>query len=184
MIEKFLKQFVTLFGIGNISNFPGTLASLVTSLFFYLILIFTEIKQNWYIKDNLIIIYILFVFFSYLAIEKTNFLFKQKDAKEIVIDEVCGQALPFITIITFITIVPEFNRSEIAKYKLALANFNVHLYSFASFVLFRFFDILKPFPINYIDKKFKNSFGILFDDIVAGLISSLLILIPLYFAFN
>jgi len=37
------------------------------------------------------------------------------------------------------------------------------------FLLFRLFDGLKPFPIDYIDKKYKNTFGILFDDILAGL---------------
>ena len=36
------------------------------------------------------------------------------------------------------------------------------------FLLFRLFDGLKPFPIDYIDKKYKNTFGILFDDILAG----------------
>ena len=38
-----------------------------------------------------------------------------------------------------------------------------------NFLLFRFFDIFKPFPIAYVDKNFKNSFGIIFDDILAGL---------------
>ena len=36
------------------------------------------------------------------------------------------------------------------------------------FLLFRIFDGLKPFPIDYIDRKYKNTFGILFDDILAG----------------
>ena len=35
-------------------------------------------------------------------------------------------------------------------------------------MLFRFFDIKKPFPINIFDEKFKNSFGVLIDDIIAG----------------
>ena len=36
------------------------------------------------------------------------------------------------------------------------------------FILFRFFDIKKPFPVNIFDKKFKNSFGVILDDVVAG----------------
>ena len=36
------------------------------------------------------------------------------------------------------------------------------------FILFRFFDIKKPFPINLFDKKFKNSFGVIMDDVIAG----------------
>jgi phosphatidylglycerophosphatase A len=39
------------------------------------------------------------------------------------------------------------------------------------FVIFRFFDILKPFPINIIDKKIKNGFGVIFDDLLAGIYS-------------
>ena len=40
---------------------------------------------------------------------------------------------------------------------------------FIFFILFRFFDIKKPFPINFFDKKIKNSFGVIFDDIIAGI---------------
>ncbi len=37
------------------------------------------------------------------------------------------------------------------------------------FILFRFFDILKPWPINLADKLFHGGFGIMFDDLLAGL---------------
>ena len=46
-----------------------------------------------------------------------------------------------------------------------------------SFLLFRFFDILKPFPINIIDKKIKNGFGVVLDDIIAGIFSTISIYI-------
>jgi phosphatidylglycerophosphatase A len=36
-------------------------------------------------------------------------------------------------------------------------------------VLFRFFDIKKPFPVSFFDKNFKNSFGVIMDDVCAGL---------------
>ncbi len=39
----------------------------------------------------------------------------------------------------------------------------------AAFFLFRFFDILKPWPINLADAKFKNGFGVMFDDLLAAL---------------
>ena len=82
MINNFLFKCVTLFGLGNISKIPGTLASLVTSIFFYLLLLFGNIVGNWYSKENIIIFYILFLFFSYFAIEKTKNYFKKKDEKE------------------------------------------------------------------------------------------------------
>jgi len=48
---------------------------------------------------------------------------------------------------------------------------------FLAFFLFRFFDILKPFPINIIDKKMKNGLGVVLDDIIAGIYTSITILI-------
>ena len=46
-----------------------------------------------------------------------------------------------------------------------------------SFLAFRFFDILKPFPINLIDKKMKNGFGVVLDDIVAGIYATIFLYI-------
>ena len=46
-------------------------------------------------------------------------------------------------------------------------------------MLFRAFDILKPFPINYIDKKIKNNFGIMLDDLIAGIFAAIIIAIPM-----
>ena len=43
------------------------------------------------------------------------------------------------------------------------------LYYIYIFILFRFFDIKKPFPISYFDKNQKNSFGVIMDDVMAGL---------------
>ena len=40
---------------------------------------------------------------------------------------------------------------------------------FIIFILFRIFDIAKPFPVSYYDKNFKNSFGVIMDDVCAGL---------------
>lgn len=45
----------------------------------------------------------------------------------------------------------------------------------AGFVLFRFFDMLKPWPISWIDKKIHGGFGIMFDDVVAGLMAMLVL---------
>ena len=76
---------------------------------------------------------------------------KNKDPK-VVIDEFISQSIQFI--FTF-KMVRQRTRRAILFY----------LYIF---ILFRFFDIKKPFPINFFDKKFKNSFGVIFDDIIAG----------------
>lgn len=75
------------------------------------------------------------------------------DEREITIDEMAGQALALI-------LVPR----EIWCYVLA-------------FLVFRLFDIWKPFPIRYVDREFKGAIGIMADDILAGLIASLVTLL-------
>ena len=47
------------------------------------------------------------------------------------------------------------------------------VYALAALILFRFFDILKPFPISYLDTRFKNGFGIVVDDLAAGIFAGL-----------
>ena len=47
---------------------------------------------------------------------------------------------------------------------------------FAAFVAFRFFDILKPFPIKWVDKNVSGGFGILIDDILAGLMAGFVLI--------
>ena len=52
---------------------------------------------------------------------------------------------------------------------------------FIMFVLFRFFDIAKPFPVSYYDKNFKNSFGVIMDDVCAGLYVVLVLVLYMVF---
>ena len=61
-------------------------------------------------------------------------------------------------------------------------NLQIEIYYIVSFFLFRFFDIFKPFPVNYFDKYHKNCFGIIMDDIMAGFYTMLIIYImSIYF---
>ena len=46
-------------------------------------------------------------------------------------------------------------------------------YAVLALVLFRAFDILKPYPISYIDKNYKNGFGIVLDDLIAGIFAGI-----------
>ena len=154
MIKKINLIFVTFLGIGYIKIAPGTFASLFTSIiFFYLFRFYISIEQF----PILCLIIISFFVYSLYAIKTVEAEFEQKDARQIVIDEVIGQSIPivFIEYIAFLQ-----NQSFGA---------DIYLY-IISFFMFRFFDILKPFPIRYFDKNYKNSFGILFDDILLGFI--------------
>ena len=123
--------------------------------------------DNYQIKISLLLIFLgLLIIFSSYAIDKFKNVFKEIDAKEIVIDEFIGQSVPILTIYNII----EKN------------NFNHFiLYTFLSFILFRIFDIWKPYPINKIDNEMKNGFGVILDDLVAGVFSAIILLTFIFF---
>ena len=158
MINKFNFIFVTFFGIGKIKFASGTAASLLTTIIlFYLfhILNFSKI---------LILIILIYIFFySFFAVKKYIENKDEKDPKEVVVDEVVGQSIPLYLYEISHGINKDLNEA-----------FLFYIYIF---ILFRFFDIKKPFPINFIDKKYKNSFGVIFDDVVAGLYTVLTLII-------
>jgi len=118
-----------------------------------------------YFKVNiffLLIINLVILIFSIYLIDSLKSFFSNIDAKEIVIDEFIGQSIPILTFYSF----------------LEKENINMFIIvAFASFVLFRIFDIFKPYPINLIDQKLKNGFGVMLDDMIAGIFSSILALI-------
>jgi len=55
------------------------------------------------------------------------------------------------------------------------------LWIFAGFVLFRFFDIIKPWPINWLDRKVKGGLGIMIDDVLAGIYAFIVLQVCVYF---
>ncbi|MBR7888890.1 phosphatidylglycerophosphatase A [Marinomonas sp. A79] len=57
------------------------------------------------------------------------------------------------------------------------------MYIVLGFVLFRLFDILKPWPISWVDKHVHGGFGIMFDDILAGLMSFVVLQALVHFVF-
>ena len=150
MLNKINFLFVSLFGIGKIKKIPGSFASLATILFLYFLFHILNISPN------IVLFGIIIVFFISLYWVKVfiNYL-TNKDPKEIVIDEFIGQSIP-VCLYEISHNIPKEN-DEILKFY------------FIMFVLFRLFDIVKPFPVSYYDKKFKNSFGVIMDDVCAGL---------------
>jgi len=82
-------------------------------------------------------------------------IFNTKDPGCIVIDEIAGIAVTFFSM-----------------------PFSLYI-GFAGFVLFRFFDILKPYPIKLLEKKCSGGFGVVIDDVIAGIMSNLVLRILL-----
>jgi len=123
----------------------GTMGSLFTLVIYYLF-------YN-YLNIIFFIFFIIFVFFySFYFLNKTlNQSLSSSDPKEVVIDEFIGQSIPLL---------------------LCENNFFLII---LSFLLFRLFDISKPWPASYFDLKIKNATGVIMDDIIAGLYTFLII---------
>ena len=149
MIKIFNTLFVTMFYLGKVPKIPGTFGSLATIIILY---IFIHILN---LSSILILIGLIVIFiFSFLSIAIHIRNSENKDPKEVVIDEFIGQSIPIFLY-------------EISHGTEKSTDEAVMFYSFC-FILFRFFDILKPFPVSYFDKNFKNSFGVIMDDVCAG----------------
>ena len=150
MLNKINFLFVTLFGIGKIKKIPGTFASLFTVIFLFFLFHFLNISPNIALLSIIIIFFISLYAVNIFIKDLTN-----KDPKEVVIDEFIGQSIPICLY-------------EVA-HGMPKDSDQVLKFYFIMFILFRIFDIVKPFPVNYYDKNFKNSFGVIMDDVCAGL---------------
>ena len=138
-----------MFGLGKIPKIPGTFGSLATVIILYALFHILNLSSH-LILIGLMIIFI----YSFLAVaahikDKDN-----KDPKEVIIDEFIGQSIPIYLY--------EISHGTVKSPDEAIIFYAV------CFVLFRFFDIAKPFPVSFFDKNFKNSFGVIMDDVCAG----------------
>ena len=141
MTDILVKFLVTGFYSGKIKYMPGTFGTLVG------VLIFQLISLNSLLNNIFLLLVLFFLSLLLLNYSYKKSIFLNKDDKSIVIDEIFGY---LIFMIFF-----ENNPTNLL----------------VGFMLFRFFDILKPFPISLIDKNIKNSFGVMFDDVIAALFS-------------
>lgn len=123
----------------------GTMGSLVAIFFYYIFYNYLNLLS--------FIFFIIFIFFySIFFLNKSlKQSFSSSDPKEIVIDEFIGQSIPLL---------------------ICGNNFFLII---LSFLLFRLFDITKPWPASYFDLKIKNATGVIMDDVIAGIYTFLII---------
>ena len=146
-LKKPYDFIASLGGIGLIPFAPGTFGSIFAWLVFVIMSHFVD----------MLIYTICIVFIAVWVCEKATVNLIQKDHKSIVIDELAGMWVALVPVIYF-----------------ASDQLERIIYACLALVFFRVFDILKPFPISYFDKKYKNGFGIVLDDIIAGIFSGIL----------
>lgn len=143
--------FVTLCGIGFFPA-PGTFGSIFSTFLAFPIALFSP--------NTMILCAILAVVLAIPAIKKYHSA--THDAPEIVIDELCGM---FFTIsIVSAGSLPEIFASQIL---------NFAIFCTISLIFFRIFDIFKPGIIGRIDRSLKTSFGVVLDDVLAGIFAGI-----------
>jgi len=144
--------------IGKIKYAPGTFASLATCFLFLLLI-------NTFNITVIFLITLIIFFYSFVAINNAFDEFKSEDPQEIIIDEVVGQMLTLLAVPIYETLYP----------------LPTMYYCVSAFLLFRLFDIWKPYPINYVDNNIKGSLGIMLDDIVASVYSIIILSVIFFF---
>jgi len=144
----------TVFFIGYFPKMPGTIASLVAALVWYLVpyyRYYNPIESTVHVDSFFIVLLLIsLLFIAGVASSKELEALYGKDSPKIVIDEVVGYfiAILFLPKTTMVV--------------------------FYAFILFRLFDIFKPFGIKKLEK-IPNGFGVMLDDVAAGILANLVI---------
>ena len=139
----------TLFYCGYFPKAPGTFGSVVSVPIIFFIC--------YYFGFFGLLLTILISFFVALLAVKKVLMYTKHDPSFVVIDEFIGQAVTFLLI------------ADVLKNSKGIILYIV------GFILFRIFDITKPFPVSYADKKIKNAFGVILDDIFAGIYAAIIL---------
>jgi|TARA_B110000967_G_C18767750_1_gene501336 phosphatidylglycerophosphatase A len=152
ILKKPSHFLATLFGIGLLPLAPGTWGSLAALIAYLYLVIYLSLSSEiiMLLTASIVIISILVCHLATRQLSKED-----KDQKSIVIDELAGLWIAFLPL-TGLIMVRE-----------------ILLYSVVAFLLFRLFDIWKPYPISLIDKKMKSGFGVVLDDVVAGIYAAI-----------
>lgn len=172
-MKKYAELFATFFYVGKIRFAPGSWASLVSVILYaasFLFILINRVELNNLPNDAYVMLkaylfmWIITVIITIFGI-KVSTLHAQSlrvsDPGEIVIDEVAGQFICLLISTPVYLMIENHERFFSIKYLLV------------NFIMFRLFDIVKPWPIKWIDKNVKGGLGIMLDDVAAGIIAGL-----------
>ncbi len=149
--HKFSWVIATWFGSGLLPKAPGTWGSLAALPFAYIISIYT-------CAYALIFGIVALFFIGIWVSDKIEESAQIKDPGLIVVDEVVGQWMALLPL-PFIFSIVDPDCFYLFSAPIAVV----------AFIAFRIFDIWKPWPVNYADKNFTGGYGIMFDDVIAGM---------------
>jgi len=176
----FINMVVTFFGVGRMKLCPGTWGSIATLPFWIFINFLLLISGITYSFAGTIFIWFLIIIgLFFLGMWASNIYMKEHkvyDAGEIVIDEVVGQLLTYV--ITTVSFVVASSYKSVALLERFNSFWQVMLFLTLMLVVpilfFRLFDIAKPWFIGRVDKNRKDGFGVMIDDVLAGLVAGAL----------
>lgn len=166
-----IEIIVTCFFVGRIRLAPGTFGSLLAFPLVYLVV--GEAMQKEYLADSaflttlgatasvIIGLFVLGWVCSSIYVKTTG----KEDPKEIVIDEVVGQMI----VIILGSAASVFAQDSGLKEILSPQNIDFCFLFLMPFILFRLFDIFKPWPIGWVDKNIHGGLGVMLDDVLAGI---------------
>jgi len=154
MKSKLANIFATYFGLGLSKYAPGTMGSLGTLPLAFILMYFGGF---WALLIAALIIFPFGVMATDVVIKETEIT----DPSKVVIDETVGQLLTFTLVAYF---APEM-----------LLNAETFWYYLIGFALFRFFDIKKMGPVRYFDSKVLNAYGVMLDDVFAGIFAAVVL---------
>lgn len=154
--DKFIKKMATFFGAGEVGSMPGTVGTLfaiplyvVIALMQYLPIFKSNDGRMLYYNFYFLFLVGFFFFASYISGEAEK-IYREKDCQRIVIDEVFGyMTTMFLIKFHFVTIV-------------------------MGFLFFRFFDIVKIYPINKAQDA-PGGYGVVLDDFIAGVFANIML---------
>ncbi|MBO4294876.1 MAG: phosphatidylglycerophosphatase A [Alphaproteobacteria bacterium] len=155
MKKKIALFIATFFGAGLAKKAPGTFGSLATLPLAFLMAYFFGYTGLFYAALIVFIIGVIAIYYATLGEQ-------QKDPGKIVIDETAGQ------LTTFLLVVPDLYHTF---------NLKTGIIYLLGFLLFRFFDICKMGPVKWADTKLKNAFGVMLDDVFAGIFAALILML-------
>ncbi len=184
MINKIIKFIVTGCYVGLIRLAPGTFGSLLAFPIFILILnLSIKYKLRFSISSLppmqqelltvailIILVCVILFILGIFLVDKYIIQVGREDPKEVVIDEIVGQMLTVI--LSAPICVFAHNSFLVDKISPNMIDF-IFLF-LLPFVLFRFFDIYKPWPINWLDKNVKGGLGVMIDDVLAAIFASVM----------
>ena len=193
-LYKIAEFIATACYIGKIKIAPGTFGSLIAFPICYIIMDFSLKHQVvFYISGYnpneqqflsvffieilaTIILFFAGTYFTKIYIKDAQ----EQDPKEVVIDEVVGQMLAII--LTSFSVIFVYSSSVPQKIEASYIDF-IFLF-LMPFVLFRAFDILKPWPINWLDSNIKGALGVMIDDVAAALFAVVCQYVIVFFIIN